>query len=163
MPTVFVSIGSNINRESNIRAGVHALKKQFGKLTLSSVYEADAVGFKGDPFLNLMAAFETEKTATEVDALLDIIEKQNGRTSEQKKFNPRTLDLDLILYDDYISNDPDLEVPRSEITRYAFVLEPLAEIAGHLKHPLLNTSYDELWISFDKQDLIQQRINFSWD
>lgn len=163
MPTVFVSIGSNIDRENNIRAGVSALKKQFGELLISSVYEAAAVGFKGDAFLNLMVAFETEKTATDVDTLLDHIEKENGRTIEQKKFNPRTLDLDLILYDDYISEDPDLEVPRSEITRYAFVLEPLAEIAGHLKHPLLNVRYDELWRDFDKQDLIQQRIDFSWN
>jgi len=163
MPTVFVSIGSNIDRENNIRAGINALKQQFGELTLSSVYEADAVGFNGDPFLNLMVSFKTTRPPSDVDSLLDHIEKQNGRTSEQKKFNPRTLDLDLILYDDYISEDPGLEVPRSEITRYAFVLEPLAEIAGHLKHPILNIRYDELWRSFDKQNIIQQRINFSWD
>ena len=163
MPTVFVSIGSNIDRESNIRAGVSALQKQFGELNISSVYEAAAVGFKGDAFLNLIVAFETKKTPTDVDALLDLIEKQNGRTSEQKKFNPRTLDLDLILYDDFVSDNPDLDVPRSEITRYAFVLEPLAEIAGHLKHPILNIQYNELWDSFDKKDLDQKRINFSWD
>lgn len=163
MARVFISIGSNIEREKHIRAGVHALKKRFGHLILSSVYEADAVGFNGEPFLNLIAAFDTQKTAAQVDLIFDQVEKQHGRTSEQKKFNPRTLDLDLVLYGDHISQDPKLEIPRAEITRYAFVLEPLAEIAGDLKHPVLNTSYDELWQRFNKTGVVQKRIDFDWD
>jgi len=161
MATVYLSIGSNIEREKHIRAGINALKKQFGTVELSSVYEADAVGFDGAPFLNLIAAFETELLPAQVDAILDTIEKDNGRTSEQKKFNPRTLDLDLVLYDDYISDDPNLEIPRGEITRYAFVLEPLAEIAGDLKHPVTQQSYNDLWQLFDKQNLGQKRIPFN--
>jgi len=163
MTTVYLSIGSNIEREKHLRAGISALKKQFGTLILSSVYESDAVGFDGQPFLNLVAAFETEHPPEQVDSLLDIIEKNNGRTREQKKFNPRTLDLDLILYGDYISQDPTLEIPRDEITQYAFVLEPLAEIAGELLHPVLKTSYDQLWQRFDTSNLVQKRIDFSWD
>jgi len=162
MTTVYLSIGSNIEREKHLRAGISALKKQFGTLILSSVYESDAVGFDGQPFLNLVAAFETEYPPEQVDALLDVIEKNNGRTREQKKFNPRTLDLDLILYGDYISQDPTLEIPRDEITQYAFVLEPLAEIAGELLHPVLKTSYDQLWQDFDTSSLVQKRIDFNW-
>ena len=163
MTTVYLSIGSNIEREKHLRSGVTALKKQFGEVTLSSVYESDAVGFNGQPFLNLVAAFKPELPAQQVDAILDIIEKNNGRTKEQKKFNPRTLDLDLILYGDYISQDPDLEIPRGEITQYAFVLEPLAEIAGKLRHPVSNTRYDQLWQNFDTSDIVQKRIDFNWD
>jgi len=163
MTTVYLSIGSNIEREKHLRAGISALKKQFGTLILSSVYESDAVGFDGQPFLNLVAAFETEHPPEQVDALLDVIEKNNGRTREQKKFNPRTLDLDLILYGDYISQDPTLEIPRDEITQYAFVLEPLAEIAGELLHPVLKTSYEQLWQDFDTSNLVQKRIAFNWD
>jgi len=163
MTTVYLSIGSNIEREKHLRAGIAALKKQFGTLTLSSVYESDAVGFDGQPFLNLVAAFETEHPPEQVDVLLDVIEKNNGRTREQKKFNPRTLDLDLILYGDYISQDPTLEIPRDEITQYAFVLEPLAEIAGELLHPVLKTSYEQLWQDFDTSNLVQKRIDFNWD
>ncbi len=163
MTTVYLSIGSNIEREKHLRAGISALKKQFGTLILSSVYESDAVGFDGQPFLNLVASFKTEHPPEKVDALLDIIEKNNGRTREQKKFNPRTLDLDLILYGDYISQDPTLEIPRDEITQYAFVLEPLAEIAGELLHPVLKTSYDQLWQDFDTSNLVQKRIDFNWD
>lgn len=163
MTTVYLSIGSNIEREKHIRAGILALKEQFGHITLSSVYESDAVGFDGHPFLNLIAAFETDLTPTQVDTILDTIEKDNGRTHDQKKFNPRTLDLDLVLYGDYISSNPKLEIPRSEITRYAFVLEPLAEIAAHLKHPILSQSYEQLWQDFDKTNIVQKRIQFKWD
>ncbi len=163
MTTVFISIGSNIDPDKHIRAGVSALANQFGKLKLSSVYQADAIGFIGAPFLNLIAAFDTELSAAEVDAILDNIEQDNGRTSEQKKFNPRTLDLDLVLYGSYISDDPQLDIPRQEITRYAFVLEPLAEIAASLLHPIVKRPYGELWLHFDKTNLVQQRINFTWD
>ncbi len=163
MPSVYLSIGSNIQREKHIRAGVKALQQIFGAVSLSSVYESDAVGFEGSPFLNLIAVFETLKTPTEVDAILDGIEKDNGRTAEQKKFNPRTLDLDLVLYGDYISEDPNLEIPRGEITRYAFVLEPLAEVAGELKHPLIKRNYQELWQEFDRSAVVQKRIPFNWD
>lgn len=163
MPTVFISVGSNIEREKHIRAGILALNDCFGALTLSSVYESDAVGFDGSSFLNLIVAFEAEEPPAQVDLILDNIEKQNGRTSEQKKFNPRTLDLDLVLYGNHISEDPALEIPRGEITRYAFVLEPLAEIASELKHPVTNESYGELWSNFDKKSIVQKRVDFNWD
>ena len=163
MSTVFISIGSNIEREKHVRAGVKALKEKFGHLQLSSVYQADAIGFSGEAFLNLIVGFDTQLSAAQVDAILDNIEKDNGRTAEQKKFNPRTLDLDLVLYGNYISDDPNLEIPREEITRYAFVLEPLAEIAPLLKHPVTQQTYANLWERFDKSDLVQQRVNFNWN
>ncbi|PHS72793.1 MAG: 2-amino-4-hydroxy-6-hydroxymethyldihydropteridine diphosphokinase [Cycloclasticus sp.] len=163
MPTVFISIGSNIERDKHIHSAIATLRTKFGALRLSSVYEADAVGFSGEPFLNLIVAFDTKESPATVDLMLDAIEKKNGRTTEQKKFHPRTLDLDMVLYDDFISEDPNLEVPRPEITRYAFVLEPLAEIAGELKHPVLDKSYNQLWENFDKRGVIQQRIPFEWD
>jgi 2-amino-4-hydroxy-6-hydroxymethyldihydropteridine diphosphokinase len=162
MPTVYVSIGSNIERELNIRAGVAELKAHFGALTLSRVYEAAAVGFDGEPFYNLIAAFETQLSPKDVDLILDEIEKNNGRTPEQKKFNSRTLDLDLTLYGDYISKDSTLEIPRSEILCYAFVLEPLAEIAGELLHPISQISYAQLWQQFDNRKVMQKAIPFNW-
>ncbi|MGR8951714.1 MAG: 2-amino-4-hydroxy-6-hydroxymethyldihydropteridine diphosphokinase, partial [Gammaproteobacteria bacterium] len=83
-------------------------------------------------------------------------------TRECKKFSSRTLDLDLILYGDLVLSDGRLQIPRDEIEKYAFVLEPLAEIAGERKHPVSGISYRELWERFDKDDLKQKRIKPGW-
>jgi 2-amino-4-hydroxy-6-hydroxymethyldihydropteridine diphosphokinase len=162
MPTGYISIGSNIEREKHIPASLKALHEHFGKLTLSSIYETDPIGFEGDPFYNLVVGFNS---LLDVKAILDIlrqIELDNGRNRECKKFSARTLDLDLLLYGDLVLNEGRIQIPRDEIERYAFVLEPLAEIAGHLRHPVSGVRYAEMWEKFDKTNLAQRRFNSAW-
>jgi 2-amino-4-hydroxy-6-hydroxymethyldihydropteridine diphosphokinase len=162
MPKGYISIGSNIDKDKNILASLHALEHQFGELTVSSIYESDAVGFTGDSFYNLVVGFNSALGVKEVAKQLRQIELDNGRTRNSQKFSPRTLDLDLILYDDLVINDGRLQVPRDEIEHYAFVLEPLAEIAPALKHPISHISYAELWEKFDKTNLKQKRVTPAW-
>jgi 2-amino-4-hydroxy-6-hydroxymethyldihydropteridine diphosphokinase len=162
MPRGYISIGSNIDREKNILASLQALEQHFGGLTVSSIYESEPVGFSGDLFYNLVVGFDSELDVKEVAKKLRQIELENGRTRDCQKFSARTLDLDLILYGDLIVNDGRLRIPRDEIERYAFVLEPLAEIAPTLKHPVNHTSYAELWEKFDKAELKQKRITPDW-
>ena len=109
-----------------------------------------------------MVGFNSELSVKEVTKQLRNIELANGRTRDSQKFSSRTLDLDLLLYDELVINDGRLQIPRDEIESYAFVLEPLAEIAPHLKHPINGLSYAELWNKFDKTDLKQQKIFPSW-
>lgn len=163
MTTAYISIGSNIDREKYIRAGVKALQHHFGRLILSNVYESAAMGFDGDPFLNLITAFDTNIEPKKVKLILNDIERNNGKYPGQKKFSSRTLDLDLILYGDYISKVPALNIPRDEIIDCAFMLEPLAEIAGELRHPLLKKTYAEMWQTFDKSKLVQKSIKFNFE
>jgi 2-amino-4-hydroxy-6-hydroxymethyldihydropteridine diphosphokinase len=151
MARVYVSIGSNIGREQNIRAGVADLKTRFGPLLLSSVYESEAVGFAGDSFYNLVAGFDTALTPLQVAAELRAIEERHGRMRDGPRFSSRTLDIDLLLYDDLVLHEGKLQIPRDEITKNAFVLWPLAEIAPQLEHPQLGVSYGALWESFDRQ------------
>ncbi len=158
MPTAYVSIGSNIDREIHIPASLKALEDYFGKLTLSSIYETDAVGFEGDPFYNLVVGFDSSLDVKAIVEILRQIELDNGRNRDCKKFSARTLDLDLLLYGDLVINEDRIQIPRDEIERYAFVLEPLAEIAGHLRHPVSGISYLEMWENFDKSDLNQHKI-----
>ena len=134
MPTVYVSIGSNIDRKKNVQASIDALRERFGDLVLSSIYETEAVGFGGDPFYNLIAIFETEETASSINRFFKTVEAEHGRAPGSKKFAARTLDIDLILYGDDIVHTPELQLPRDEIEKYAFVLEPLAELAPQKKH-----------------------------
>ena len=120
------------------------------ELETSSLYQCEAVGFEGPEFYNLVVGAQTQLTLQEVAQLLKQIEYAHGRSPTAKKFEPRTLDLDLLLYDQLICQKP-VQLPREEITEYAFVLWPLAEIAGFLSHPILKLDYQSLWQAFDKQ------------
>jgi 2-amino-4-hydroxy-6-hydroxymethyldihydropteridine diphosphokinase len=162
MPTAYISIGSNIERDKNIPSSIAALVQCFGALTISSIYESEPVGFTGAAFYNLVIAFDSDWEFKQVGKKLRQIELEHGRTREAQKFSARTLDLDLILYGDLIISDGRLQIPRDEIERYAFVLEPLAEIAPDLTHPISGKSYAALWQAFDKTDLKQKIVTPAW-
>ncbi len=162
MATIYISLGSNINREENTRVGIAALKQAFGDLTLSSVYESEAVGFDGDAFYNMVIACEVNKPVHDTNKILRDIEDANGRDRSGPKFSSRTLDLDLLLYDDLQLDEKGLKLPRGEILKNAFVLWPLAEIAPELKHPETGIRYKELWADFDKEKENLNPVKFSF-
>lgn len=162
MATIYISLGSNINREVNTRAGVAALKQAFGELVLSSVYESEAVGFDGDAFYNMVIACEVDTPVHDTNQILRDIEDANGRDRSGPRFSSRTLDLDLLLYDDLILDECGLTLPRGEILKNAFVLWPLAEVAPELKHPETGTSYAQLWSAFDKDKESLKSVDFSF-
>jgi len=158
MITGFISIGSNIDKHIHIPSSIAALQKKFGEAILSSLYETEAVGFEGDDFHNLIVQFESALKAKAVAKMLRQIELDHGRTRDSRKYAARTLDLDLVLYGDMIISDGRLQIPRDEIERYAFVLEPLAEIAPDLLHPISRKSYAQLWQEYDKSNLKQLKL-----
>ena len=160
MVTIYISLGSNIDREQNTRAGVAALGQAFGELALSAVYESEAVGFDGDAFYNMVIACESDVPVFETNQILRDIEDANGRDRSGPKFSSRTLDLDLLLYDDLQLDDKGLKLPREEILKNAFVLWPLAEIAPELIHPEAGVSYAELWSAFDKDKEALKPVGF---
>ena len=151
MARVYVSLGSNIEPRHHIRAGLAEMEQHYGTLTLSSIYESEAIGFEGDNFYNLVAGFDTPLDVYTVANTLRLIEKNNGRIRSAKRFSARTLDLDVLLYDDLIIKDEQVDIPREEILKYAFVLLPLAEIAPDAQHPIIKQSYADLWQAFDKK------------
>lgn len=163
MATIYISLGSNINRKENTRAGIKALRQAFGSLTLSSVYESEAVGFAGDAFYNMVIACEVSMPVHDTNKILGDIEDANGRDRSGPKFSSRTLDLDLLLYDNLKLDENGLKLPRGEILENAFVLWPLAEIAPDLKHPETGIGYADLWAAFDKSKEALYPVEFELD
>jgi len=151
MARVFISIGSNIDRAKHISAGIHALKSLYHPIVCSTIYESESVGFAGDNFYNLVVAFDTTSSIAEVSANLRKIEDENGRKRDGPRFSSRTLDLDLLLYDNVKLNSDTLTLPRPEIYENAFVLLPLSEVAGSRRDPLTNKTYTQLWAQFDQK------------
>jgi len=149
MPRVWISIGSNLDRERSIRGAVRALRKQYGALVLSPVYESAAVGFEGAPFLNLVGGFDTDAPVSSLTATFRTIEEAFGRMRGGEKFSPRTLDIDLLTYGNLTGEIDGYQLPRNEILRYAFVLRPLADVASDDIHPLVQRSYRDLWANFE--------------
>jgi len=140
---IFLSLGSNIEPEKNIDFAKEQLRIEYDKLLISSIYKTKSVGFKGDDFLNLVIKASTSDSPETVINYLHHIERQTGRETGTGQFNPRTLDIDLLLYGDLI--DASLNIPRDEILKYDFVLEPLVEIFPEGMHPIENRSYKDLF------------------
>ena len=143
MSEVFISIGSNIEPEKNIREAKKELAKLF-KCTFSKNYFYPAQGFKGKYFTNLVGSFSTNIEAIKLKKILKGIETKIGRDASQAGFTDRTIDIDIILYGDLILELKEITLPSPEIEAYLHVLEPLVEIAGNRKHPLTGETYSDI-------------------
>lgn len=163
MAKVYLSIGSNIAREINIPSALKSLNDSFGELVQSSIYETSAVGFDGPPFFNAVVMFKSNLALEEITQTIRQIEIDHGRTKKSSKFSARSLDLDILLYGDSVVNDEKINIPRDDILKYAFVLEPLAEIAPDETHPISGKKFYRLWDEYDKSNLEQKKIAPPWD
>ena len=145
--TVYVSLGSNVEATKNIRIAIQQMRAFFGPLELSPVYESASFGFKGDDFLNLVAAMGTELSVYEVVKELRAIEDRLGRDRSQGRFSKRPIDLDILLYDNLELDSDGIQLPRHEIAESAYVLKPLSDLAPQRLHPKLKQSYQALWFA----------------
>lgn len=152
---VFASLGSNQNREHNIRSAVRELEALYGPLRRSPVYLSKTVGFNGDDFLNLVVGFQSDDSPETIQQQFRRIEDEHGRVRSGKKFASRQLDIDLILYGDLVLRSDTLNLPRPDIEEYAFVLRPLAEIEPESRHPVLNKSYAQMWQEYDGDQALE--------
>ena len=138
MPRVFVALGSNVgDREANLELALLRMDEELDLMACSTFLETDPVGVTDQPrFLNAVAELRTDLPARELLERLLEIERELGRDrSQERRFGPRTLDLDLLLYGDETIDEPGLTVPHPRLHERRFVLDPLYELDPGLSLP----------------------------
>ena len=154
----WLSLGSNLDPERNLRAALAELRDRFGAIMLSPVYRFAAVGFEGPDFLNLAVGLDTDLDPVALDEWLHALEDRHGRRRDVPRFSSRTLDVDIVLYDDLVLDGPGhLQIPRKELAE-AFVLQPLADIAPRLRHPVSGRTLGELWAEASRTIIPSQPV-----
>lgn len=159
---VYIGLGSNVgDRFNHIQSAVKELKQRLNAeiLALSSIYETSPVGVKDHPyFLNAVCLIKTNYEPLNILKNLLYIEECHGRTTKNRD-EPRTLDLDLLLYGEDVLNECQLTIPHPRIIKRAFVLVPLVEIDPNLSHPSWNMNVTQLLDSLDTQDTVKKVSN----
>ncbi|SJL85005.1 2-amino-4-hydroxy-6-hydroxymethyldihydropteridine diphosphokinase [Vibrio palustris] len=153
MITTYVGIGSNIDRHTHVEAAIEELAQLGTDLKCSTIYESLPIGFDGHPFFNLVVEFRTALSLAELARQLRDIELRWGRSEQAQKNEDRTLDLDIVLYGDICSTQKP-ELPRSDIYRFPFVIQPLFELCPELILPGDGRSIRQIWLQSDQQHLI---------
>ena len=148
---VFLSIGSNIDPEENLKYACRELKKAFGNIQISSVYRNKSIGFEGNDFLNMVVKVKSTFSPSEMLDFLGRVESATGRDIGTGVFDSRTLDIDMILYGDLVHPEEPLKIPRKDIELYSFVLCPLAEIDPNGIHTVIGKTFKDLWESFEQE------------
>lgn len=145
MTRVYLSLGSNIEPEKHLSAALGELRERFGDIEISPAYRFAAVGFDGPDFVNLAVGLDTDLDPVALNDWLHALEDRNGRRRDRPRFSSRTLDVDIVLYGERVLKGPGtLEIPRAEL-KHAFVLQPLADIAADVTHPVSGLSIAQSW------------------
>lgn len=158
MTRVYLSLGSNLEPEKNLRAAIDELRARFGDLLISPIYRTDAVGFEGPAFLNLAVGIDTDLSPDALNHWLHVLEERHGRRRDVPRWSSRTLDIDIVLFGDLVMQGAgNLQIPRDEL-KHVFVLKPLADIAPAATHPVTGISMDELWLAHEQREMTLEVI-----
>jgi len=145
MGKAYLSLGSNMEAERNLASAVSELRARFGALVLSPVYRTNAIGFDGADFLNAAAIIESDLDVHALNHWLHALEDAHGRDRSGPRFGDRPLDIDIVFYDDLVTEGAgNLRIPRPEL-KHAFVLKPLADIAPEFVDPRSGRTLATLW------------------
>ncbi|MDE7422902.1 MAG: 2-amino-4-hydroxy-6-hydroxymethyldihydropteridine diphosphokinase [Lachnospiraceae bacterium] len=159
--TVYLGIGANLgDKEKNIQTAINFFKEhplcKLGKI--SSLLSTKPYGVKvQDDFLNGVFGIQTLMTPREILACIQEIEEKLQRVRTMH-WGPRTIDVDILLYDNLICREEDLIIPHIEMHKRDFVLKPLCEIAPYILHPIYQKNIQELWEQLQKSEIYESNL-----
>ena len=156
---VFVAGGSNVEPQRNLAIAMREMARSWPDVQFSRAYRNIAVGFEGPDFINWVAGFRTDWPIDQVLARLHAIEALCGRARHAPKWAPRSMDLDVLLFDDAVATTREYQLPRPDLVKRAYMLGPMAEIAPEVTHPTLGLTMGELWQRFDRDAHPLQQID----
>lgn len=159
MARVYVGLGSNIDPQKNLRLGVRELRSRYGEIDLSPAYRSAPLGFDGEDFINLVAGFDSSDSPDGIQREIEQVHELAGRSRRKDKFVSRSLDIDLLLYDDLVLEGPQVRLPRTDVLDYSFVLRPLSELAPGLVHPVTGRRLVDHWAEFDAASHPLERVD----
>ena len=149
----YLSLGSNIDPEDNLRSAIAALRERFGGVVVSPVYRFPAVGFDGPDFLNAAVAIDSDLDPFAIGRWLRELEGRHGRIRANVKFSNRSLDVDIVYFGALVLDGPGgLILPRPELSQ-AFVLKPMADIEPHFVDPIRGRTLQQLWDAHPQRDV----------
>ena len=146
---VFVAAGSNVEPEKNLARACAEIAHTWPDAYFSRAYRNVAVGFEGPDFINLVIGFSAAQPLHSVIEKLRGIETNCGRPRYAPKWASRTMDLDVLLFDDLVEKTSDYTLTRPDLLKRPYMLGPLAEIAPDIVHPTEHRTIGELWAAFD--------------
>lgn len=155
--SVYIGLGSNLgDREANLFAAVDALRRNdlVAVVRCSSIYESAPVGPPQPRFLNAVAELQCDLPPGRLLALLQQLERELGR-ERRKRWGPREIDLDILIWGGEVIAEPSLQIPHLELHKRRFCLEPLCELAGELRHPVTGDTMSELLCRLAPQDCVK--------
>ena len=146
---VFIGVGSNEgDRLAHISNAIKALSAVNGVqvVQMATIIETEPVGGPPqDPYLNTVVELDTALVPHELLGALKAIEQRLGRAPASEQWAPRPIDLDILLYDEVVLDEPALTIPHPRMHQRRFVLEPLAQVAPDVVHPVLKQSISQLF------------------
>jgi 2-amino-4-hydroxy-6-hydroxymethyldihydropteridine diphosphokinase len=154
MPIIYLALGSNLgNRSENLLSAIHHLEPDIRVINCSPVYETPPWGYEDQPkFLNQVIEGETLLPPGDLLAYIKNIEDQIGR-EETFRYGPRSIDIDILFYDDLVIDTPPLIIPHTRIPERAFVLIPMANLSSDFRHPALGVTIEHLLGNVDIKDI----------
>jgi 2-amino-4-hydroxy-6-hydroxymethyldihydropteridine diphosphokinase len=152
--TIFLGIGSNINKKLNVKSCLNYFNSSFKYCQISPIYQSHSYGFAGNDFYNLVVEIKSHFDIVSLKKWLVLLEDMHGRDRQQIRYSNRTLDIDILFFNEDILDEGGITIPRPEILTQTYVLKPLVDLVPNMIHPKTGQTLNDHWQKLQKKESI---------